>query len=112
MESKRRTDAAAYSYRKVADMGRYFGREPRYSRDELERQAQEAIDARISMGRPPAEDFLPVERRLAEMERAVAVRPPAEPLPESQPLRLHAVRPLGAPATSEAEVLLARTSPN
>ena len=100
-------------------MGRYFGREPRYSRDELERQAQEAIDARIGMGRPPAEEFLVVEQRLAEMERSVAVRPPVEPLPESEPLRIHAVRsrditPAPAPesTTIEPQPVLARTSVN
>lgn len=74
-------------------MGRYFGRQPRYSREELERQAQEAIDARISLGRPPAEDFLPVEKRLAVMDRAAALGPPVKPSPGPQPLRIHHLRP-------------------
>ena len=79
-------------------MRRYFAREPRYSREELERQAQEAIDARIGLGRPPAEDFLAVERRLAEMDRELAAPPHVRPQPERQPLRLHEVRPLAAAA--------------
>jgi|GEM_PF-5778689 hypothetical protein len=90
-------------------MGRYFGREPRYSREELERQAQEAIDARISLGRPPAEEFVPVEQRLAEMDAAAVVAPPVAPVPEpqprpeSQPLRIHQVQPPAAvPAAAKA----------
>jgi hypothetical protein len=64
-------------------MGKYFGREPRYSREEIERQAQEAIDARVSMGRPPAEDWRPLEARLAEIDHAIVARglPEPEPLP-------------------------------
>lgn len=101
-------------------MGRYFGREPRYSREELERQAQEAIDARISMGRPPAEEFLQLEQRLAEIDRAEADRRLAEAMPEPQPLRIHHVRPpAAAPATALAPppsarqpVAAARTSAN
>ncbi len=60
-------------------MGRYFGREPRYSREELERQAQEAIDARVSLGRPPDEDFRPLEARLEALDEAILSRPPVEP---------------------------------
>jgi hypothetical protein len=73
-------------------MGRYFGREPRYSREEIERQAQEAIDARVSLGRPPEEDFRPLLERLSEVDRALAARPPIPPLPAPQPLRLTEVR--------------------
>lgn len=62
-------------------MGRFFGREPHYSREELELQAKEAIEARVNMGRPPAEDFLPIEARLAEMDREMAARAPVVPLP-------------------------------
>ena len=84
-------------------MGRYFGREPRYTREEIERQAQEAIDARVAMGRPPAEDFLPLEQRLAEIDRAIAARPPVEPLPEALPIRITEVRvPTAAPAPKGA----------
>ena len=73
-------------------MGRYFGREPRYSREELERQAQEAIDARVSLGRPPDEEFRPLQERLAEVDRALAARPPVPPMPAPQPLRLTEIR--------------------
>lgn len=81
-------------------MRRYFAREPRCSREELERQAQGAIDARISMGRPPAEDFLAVERRLAEIDRGLAARPHVAPQPERRPLRIHELRPFAAAAPS------------
>ena len=82
-------------------MGKYFGREPRYSREEIERQAQEAIDARVNLGRPPAEDWLPLEARLAELDRAMAAGPL---LPEPAPLRIHEVRvtPAMAPAPAPA----------
>ena len=79
-------------------MGKYFGREPRYSREEIERQAQEAIDARVSLGRPPAEDWAPLEARLAEIDQAIAARPP---MPEHEPMQIHHVR-LPQPATAEA----------
>ena len=76
-------------------MGKYFGREPRYSREEIERQAQEAIDARVSMGRPPAEDWSPLEARLSEIDRVMAARPP---VPEPQPMQIREVR---IPRTAE-----------
>ncbi len=79
-------------------MGKYFGREPRYSREEIERQAQEAIDARVGLGRPPAEDWAPLEARLAELDRAMAAQWPAPTVPESQPLQLHEVRVPKTPA--------------
>ncbi len=73
-------------------MGKYFGRESRYPREEIERQAQEAIDARVSLGRPPPAEWLPLEARLAEIDRVMAARPPVVPLPEPQPMRIRAVR--------------------
>lgn len=87
-------------------MGKYFGREPRYSREEIERQAQEAIDALVSQGRPPAEDWLPLQARLEEIDRAMATRLlPAPPIPEPapQPMQIHEIRmpkaePTEAPA--------------
>lgn len=79
-------------------MGKYFGREPRYSREEIERQAQEAIDARVSMGRPPAEDWSPLEARLSEIDRVMAARPPVPPMPEPQPMQIREVR---IPRTAE-----------
>jgi hypothetical protein len=80
-------------------MGKYFGREPRYTREEIERQAQEAIDARVSLGRPPAEDWAPLQARLDEIDRAMAARPA---MPEHEPLQIHHVRMPKAPATAEA----------
>ena len=80
-------------------MGKYFGREPRYSREEIERQAQEAIDARVGMGRPPAEDWSPLEARLSEIDRVMAARPPVPPVPEPQPMQIREVR---MPRTAEA----------
>ena len=81
-------------------MGRYFGREPRYSREEIERQAQEAIDARVSMGRPPEEDFRPLQERLSEIDGALAARPPVPPVPPvpaPEPLQLREIRMPQAP---------------
>ena len=83
-------------------MGKYFGSEPRYSREEIERQAQEAIDARVSMGRPPAEDWEPLEARLAELDQALALRAVAAEMPDAQPLRIHTVRMAPAPAEAPA----------
>ena len=80
-------------------MGKYFGREPRYSREEIERQAQEAIDARVSLGRPPAEDWAPLQARLAELDRALAARPP---MPEHESIQIHHVRLPKAPAAADA----------
>jgi hypothetical protein len=92
-------------------MGKYFGREPRYSREEIERQAQEAIDTLVSQGRPPAEDWAPLEARLAEIDRMAAARPP---MPESQPLQIHEVRmpkaPTEAPAPPRPRRLVATRS--
>jgi hypothetical protein len=79
-------------------MGKYFGREPRYSREEIERQAQEAIDARVSLGRPPAEDWKPLEARLAEIDRVAAARPVLLPIREAQPMQIRTVRLPQAPA--------------
>ena len=85
-------------------MGNYFGREPRYSREEIERQAQEAIDARVSLGRPPADDWAPLEARLSEIDQVMAARPPVAPLPAPRPMQIREVRiprvPDRAPAQS------------
>jgi hypothetical protein len=86
-------------------MGKYFGREPRYTREEIERQAQEAIDARVSLGRPPAEDWAPLQARLEEIDRALAARPA---MPEHQPIQIHHVRLPQAPAAAGAPAPAAR----
>ena len=79
-------------------MRRFFASEPRLSREELERQAQDAIDARISLGRPPEEEFEPIRKRLAEIDLALAARPSID----SEPLEIREVRvPPAAPAASE-----------
>ena len=67
-------------------MGRYFGREPRCSRQEIELQAQQAIDEVVGRGRPPAEDWLPIEQRLADMDRELAARAPVEAVPAPPPV--------------------------
>lgn len=66
-------------------MGRYFGREPRLSREEIEAQAKQAIEARVSLGRPPAEEWEPLEARLAELDRQEALRARPEPVVEPAP---------------------------
>jgi hypothetical protein len=86
-------------------MGKYFGREPRFTREEIERQAQEAIDARVSLGRPPAEDWAPLQARLAEIDQALAARPP---LPEHEPMQIHHVRLPPVPAAADATAPAAR----
>ncbi len=82
-------------------MGKYFGREPRYSREEIERQAQEAIDARVSLGRPPAEEWQPLQARLDDIDHAIVARGlpepaplPAPPAPPTRPARVR--RPVPA----------------
>ena len=83
-------------------MGKYFGREPRFTLEEIERQAQEAIDARVSLGRPPAEEWAPLVARLAEIDQALAARPPAPSIPEPQPMELHRVKVSPARAAAPA----------
>ena len=95
-------------------MGKYFGREPRYTREEIERQAQAAIDARVSLGRPPEEDWRPLEARLSEIDRVMAARPPVPEIPDAPPIQLREVRvsparalesePTPAPARSRRPV--------
>jgi hypothetical protein len=87
-------------------VGRYFGREPRYSRQEIELQAQQAIEARVGMGRPPAGDWLPIEERLARMDRELAARAPAEGVPEPPPTRQGEAHP----SLSVAEIRLPATA--
>jgi hypothetical protein len=88
-------------------VGRYFGREPRYSRQEIEVQAKAAIEAAVGMGRPPEEDFLPVKARLAELDRELAARAPVVPLPSPPALRRERHAPITVsevrlPATAKA----------
>jgi hypothetical protein len=79
-------------------VGRYFGREPRYSREELEAQAKEAIEAQVGKGRPPADDWRPIEARLAEMEREGTIPAPVHApvaVVEADPAPVGATTPLG-----------------
>lgn len=71
-------------------MGRYFGREPRFSPDEIEAQARQAIEARVGMGRPPAEEWQPIDARMADLDRERALqRPPpvVDPAPDPTAVR-------------------------
>ena len=56
-------------------MGKYFGKEPRYSQQEAEAQAKQAIEAAMSKGRPPDDDWKPLAPRLAEINQELAMRP-------------------------------------
>lgn len=67
-------------------MGKYFGREPRYSQEEAEAQARQAIDAAVSKGRPPAEDWKGLAGRMGDINRELATRPPVE-IPPPPPRR-------------------------
>jgi hypothetical protein len=66
-------------------VGRYFGREPRFSREEIEAQAKQAIEERVGMGRPPAEEWAQLDARMAAMDRESALQPQPEPVVEPQP---------------------------
>lgn len=68
-------------------MGRYFGREPRYSREEIEAQAKQAVEAQIGRGRPPEDDWQPLEARLAAADREMQARPLPDVVPAPQPTR-------------------------
>jgi len=77
-------------------VGRYLGREQRYSRQEIEAQAKRAIEARVGLGRPPAEDWRPLDARLAEIDgQPVAWSAPgAAPQPHADPVPATAPAPL------------------
>lgn len=79
-------------------MGRYFGREPRISGQELEAQAKQEIEARVALGRPPAEDWRPIEDRLAELDRNVPARREPAPMPHPQHDLVATATPVGAEA--------------
>jgi hypothetical protein len=67
-------------------LGKYFGREPRYSQKEAEAQAQQAIDAAVSRGRPPDTEFSALAGRMAEVNQELATRPRID-LPPPPPRR-------------------------
>ena len=68
-------------------MGRYFGREPRYSQEEAEAQAKQALEAAMSKGRPPEDEWKALGPRMADINRELATRPPAEIPPPPPPRR-------------------------
>lgn len=79
-------------------MGKYFGRQPRYSQEEAEAQARQAIDAAVSRGRPPAEEWKGLAGRMGEINQELANRPrvdlpPPPPRAERRPVR-QVLRPL------------------
>ena len=67
-------------------MGRYFGRQPRYSQAEAEAQAKAALDAAVNKGRPPDEEWKALGSRMGEINRELAARPPVD-LPSPPPRR-------------------------
>ena len=67
-------------------MGRYFGKEPRYSREEAESQAKQAIDRAVQKGRPPDDEWKGLASRMGEINRELATRPPID-LPPPPPPR-------------------------
>ena len=69
------TRSGPLSREKVAAVGRYFGREPRYSQEEAEAQAKEAIDAAVKQGRPPGEDWKALGSRMGDIDRGLTSRP-------------------------------------
>ncbi|MDQ6725255.1 MAG: hypothetical protein M3066_03680, partial [Actinomycetota bacterium] len=68
-------------------MGRYFGREPHYSQQEADAQAQAAIDAAVKKGRPPADEWKGLSSRMGDINRELATRPPVEIPPPPPPRR-------------------------
>jgi hypothetical protein len=80
---QRRGPAAADEREKVANVGKYFGKQPRYSEQEAQAQAQQAIDAAVAKGRPPASDFNAVAGRMGDLPP----RPPVDLIPPPPPRR-------------------------
>ena len=73
-------------------MGKYFGREPRYSQEEAEAQAKQALEAAVSKGRPPEEEWKALGGRMADINRELATRPPVD-IPPPPPRRAAAQSP-------------------
>lgn len=68
-------------------MGRYFGRQPRYSQEEAEAQAKAALDAAVKKGRPPEEEWKALGSRMGDINRELAARPPVDlPGPPPRPV--------------------------
>lgn len=71
---------------KVVPVGKYFGREPRYSREEAEAQARAAIDAAVARGRPPADEWKGLASRIPDLDRELVTRPRVD-IPAPPPRR-------------------------
>ncbi|MDQ3642726.1 MAG: hypothetical protein M3450_14970, partial [Actinomycetota bacterium] len=71
-------------------MGRYFGREPRYSQAEAEAQAKAALDAALQKGRPPDEEWKGLASRMGDINVELAARPPVDVPPPPPPRRAEA----------------------
>lgn len=85
-------------------MGKYFGREPRYSQEEAEEQAKQAIEAAVSKGRPPADEWTPLQGRMAEISQELATRTRVDlPPPPPGPSERRAVRQILRPPEPEPE---------
>ena len=67
-------------------MGKYFGREPRYSQQEAEAQAKQAIEAAMSKGRPPEDEWKGLASRMGDINQELSTRPPVE-IPPPPPRR-------------------------
>jgi hypothetical protein len=83
-------------------VGKYFGRQPRYSQQEAEAQAKQAHDALVAKGRPPENEFNAVSGRMGDLPP----RPPID-LPPPPPRR---AEPAG-PRRPLSEVLRPRAEP-
>lgn len=91
-------------------MGRYFGREPRYSQEEAEAQAKEAIDAAVKKGRPPPEEWKGLAPRMGEIDRELAARPPVD-VPEPPPSRTQTEKGSTGRPRPVSEILRPRAAP-
>ncbi len=67
-------------------MGKYFGKQPRYSQQEAEAQAKQAIAAAVNSGRPPEEEFGPVAGRMGDVGRRPVVEIPPPPPRRTKPV--------------------------
>ena len=95
-------------------MGRYFGRQPRYSQEEAEAQAKAALDAALSRGRPPEEEWKALRSRMGEINRELAARAPVDvPSPPPGPVAPNKgdTRKTGRPPRAANQILRPPASP-
>jgi hypothetical protein len=108
-----RASCPRLSMEEVTAVGRYFGREPRYSQQEAEAQAKEALDAAVKRGRPPAEEWNELASRMGDIDRDLAARPPVPVIPSPPPRRAEAEGKPGNARRPRAinEILRAQPAP-